>query len=336
VDIGRAVLRSPRLLLALLPLGLCGCGSSSGSNEGAGGTSNLGGLGQGGVAASALPYAPCSAESAVGQFVIELAPEFTRVGGKVSDATLPSQIPEELARDGECGLYRAVVSSCQPACRVAFESCGPDAQCVPLPRAVDLGTITVLGMLVPLEMRANSVTNSYANPARPVLPNPGFLPGADLRIVTGGGDYAPFELRGWGVSALELGPGQSRVDAGRATALTWRAPSAPGPARLHVELNINQHGSTSAWIACDFPDTGAAEIPAALIDGLMGLGRSGFPTLTATRRTATSADIESGCVDLLVTSEVAASVEVEGIISCNTSSMCPSGLTCLPVERFCE
>jgi hypothetical protein len=54
------------------------------------------------------------------------------------------------------------------------------------------------------------------------------------------------------------------------------------------------------------------------------------------RRSATSVEIESGCAELLVTSEVTASIEVDGIVSCNTSVECPSGQSCLPVERFCQ
>jgi hypothetical protein len=295
-----------------------------------------GGSGQGGVAAIELPYEPCAAESAVGQFVIELAPEYTRVGGRVSDAVLPSRVPAELARAGGCRLVEAVVTSCEPGCPVASEVCGRDATCVPLPRARDLGRVTVYGLLVPLEMTPNAVTKSYANPAVPVLPNPGFLPGADLRINTGTGDYPPFELRGWGITALSLAATDLQVSAGQALGITWQAADVAGPARVHVELNINQHGATSAWVECDFVDSGAAEIPATLVDGLIAVGLSGYPTLTAARRTATRVEVEPGCVDLLVTSEVISDISVDGIVSCDVSADCPVGQSCLPVERFCE
>jgi hypothetical protein len=118
--------------------------------------------------------------------------------------------------------------------------------------------------------------------------------------------------------------------------LGWEEPSAPAPARVYVELNINFHGSNGAKIECDFPDTGAAEIPATLVDDLFEQGLSGNPTLTAMRRSATSAEIEPGCVDMLVYSAVSTPVEVEGIVSCRTSSDCPPPQQCIPVELFCE
>jgi hypothetical protein len=322
--------------IAALSVSLVACGGGEAAPETEGTTAPLGGLGRGGIAASLLPYEPCAAEQAVGEFVIELASDFTRVGGRVSDAVLPSRVPDELAREGDCRLLESVVTTCAPACPVATQVCGRDASCVPLPRARDLGRVAVYGLLVPLGMTANEVTKSYANPATPVLPNPGFLPGADLRLVTGGGDYAPFELRGWGISALGMSAEDSVVSQGRALPITWQAPEEVGPARLHVELNVNQHGSTSSWVECDFLDSGAAEVPATLIDGLIARGLSGYPTLTAARRTATRTLIEPGCVDLLVASEVVSDIQVDGIVSCDVSADCPAGQRCLPVERFCE
>jgi hypothetical protein len=315
---------------------LVACGSEEAAPDTEGTTAPLGGLGSGGIDASLLPYEPCVAEQAVGQFVIELASDFTRVGGRVSDAVLPSRVPNELAREGSCRLLEAVVTTCTPACPVATEVCSKEARCVPLPRARDLGRVVVYGLQVPLGMAANAVTKSYANPAAPALPHPGFSPGADLRIVTGGGDYAPFELRGWGISALGMSAEDVLVRGGQALPLTWQAPEVVGPARLHVELNVNQHGSTSSWVECDFVDSGAGEVPASLIDGLIARGLSGYPTLTGARRTATRVSIEPGCVDLLVASEVISDIQVDGIVSCDVSADCPLGQSCLPVERFCE
>lgn len=289
-----------------------------------------------GVAASELPYAACAPEDLAGQFVIELAADYTRVGGKVYDGVLPTRVPVELARAGECRLLEIVPSTCTPACPAATEICDASQTCVPLPRARDVGAVGVAGLAVPLTMRANGVTYAYSNPAQPALPHPGFLPGADLRLGTSGGDYASFVLRGWGVSALELAPGPVAIRAGAPVTLGWRAPADGGPARLHVSLNINHHGSSNAWIECELADTGAAQIPATLVDALMEKGRSGFPTLTASRRTASSVEIEPGCAELLVVSEVTSGVDVDGIVSCNTSMECALGQSCLPVERFCQ
>jgi hypothetical protein len=196
--------------------------------------------------------------------------------------------------------------------------------------------VTVRGLVVPLAMQPNDITHTYANPALPMLPHPGFLPGADLRIDAEGGDYAPFGLRGWGISPLVLSGDAIDVRRSEPVRLAWEAPSAPGPARVNVQLNINFHGSNSAWIECDFPDTGAAEMPASLVDGLFEQGLSGNPTLTAVRRSATSLDIEPGCVEMLVYSQVSTPVQVEGVVSCRGSSDCPPPQQCISVKLLCE
>jgi hypothetical protein len=322
-------------LIALsAPVAAC---SGDGDGTGAGGSGSSE-PGTGGVAAVDLPYAPCSEGDAVGQFVIglDMDEDYTYVTGEVRDGVSPEPAPSELARAGDCRLLRAVQATCTAVCAVATQQCGMGGECLELPRTHDVGTVTVNGLAIPMQMSANAVTHKYSNPARPILPNPGFLPGADLRISTAGGDYAPFELRGWGVSPLTLGNEPIVVAAGQATIVRWEAPAEPGPARLEVELNINHHGSTGASIQCDFADTGSGEIPASLIDGLIAEGFSGFPTLSATRRSASSRPIEPGCVELIVSAVSTTSIQVEGVTSCNDTMPCPMGQTCLSVELFCQ
>jgi hypothetical protein len=324
------------LAVTLAPFAACSGDDGGAPNAGGAAGADSNGLGRGGVPAAELPYAPCPEGDVAGQFVIELGDGFTSVGGQVTEGVLPGAVPDELARAGDCRLLRARQTTCVPACAISTERCDSEGVCMALPRTHDVGTVTVHGLAIPMQMRANAVTRKYSNPALPMLPNPGFLPGADLRITSAGGDYAPFELRGWGVSPLVLGSEPIEIAEGQPTRLGWQAPATAGPARLHIELNINHHGSTNAKIECDFADTGAAEISATLIDGLIAEGLSGFPTLTATRRSATSLQIEPGCVELLVISEVSVSVRVEGITSCNTNMPCPIGQTCLQVELFCQ
>jgi len=343
MDIEEAVPRSRRFSRALpfwlpLPLGwlatAVGCGDDGPTGGAGGAAASMGGFG--GIDASLLPYEPCAADALVGQFEVELAEGFTRVGGQVSDGVVTSQVPEQLDSAGDCRLLRPLASTCAPACAFATETCSLAGACVPLPRTRDVGTVTVRGLVVPLEMRPNEITRNYANPALPRLPNPGFLPGSDLRINSQGGDYAPFELRGWGVSPLILSGEVIDVRRGQPARLAWEAPEAPGPARVNVELNINFHGTNGAWIECDFLDTGAAEIPAQLIDGLFAQGLSGNPTLSAVRRSATSLAIEPGCVEMLVYSEVSTPVQVEGVVSCRDSSDCPPLEECVSVKLFCQ
>jgi hypothetical protein len=224
---------------------------------------------------------------------------------------------------------------CDPACAVSTETCGTDLTCIPLPQAINLGTVSVSGLAIEMTMEPNARTRRYSNPARPALPHPGFSPGADLRLSAAGGDLEAFELRGWGVSPLVV-TGEVRVDPGQPSVLSWEAPADPGPARLSVNLDINVHGSGGARIECDFADDGSAEISAALIDGLIAEGLSGFPSMTITRRTATSTRIGPGCIDFTVGAGTTTPVQVAGMQSCNDDTDCGEGGVCLPILRNCE
>lgn len=287
------------------------------------------------AAALDLPYAPCAPEAGVGEFSIDLGPDFTSAQGKVLDAVLTDLLPVVQAQAGACQLLTKPTHLCDPACPVATQTCGAGNQCVDLPSPRDVGAVTLDGLLVPVQMTPNRVTGNY-HPNGGPLPYPAYRAGAGLKLRASGGDYDAFELGGWGVSALELTTDPVLVNAGAATQLSWKVPKQVGPARVQVGLHLDNHGSSNAWIECDVADEGTAEIPATLIDGLLGLGRSGFPTVTVTRRTATSTGMDLGCVQMLVTSTVTAGVSVAGLVSCNDSSMCPSGQTCRALARYCE
>jgi len=295
------------------------------------------GVGQlGGPPASELPYEPCAADERVGQFTIELAERYTRVGGQVYDGVVPGDVPIELAAEGECRLFSSRPPQCNPLCMPSLEVCDLDNTCRPRPIARDLGAVTVRGLLAPVQMRANDVTRGYSNPPAPRLPQPGFQPGADLRLSSSGGEYAPIQLRGWGVSLLLGVNNPVLVRAGQPVLVTWQAPEIAGPAHVHINLNINHHGSNSEWIECDVLDAGSAMIPSGLVDALLALGQTGFPTLTATRRTASSVLIEPGCVELLVSSEVTSDVSLDDFTSCSDASDCAPGQSCRPSELYCE
>jgi hypothetical protein len=269
--------------------------------------------------------------------VIELGDGFTSVDGRVFDAITPSLVPVELASEGDCRLVELPNLLCAPACPASTQTCGENNQCVPLPVAHSVGTVSVSGLARAVEMTPNGNTGSY-RPPPPALPHPGFAPGADLRLSASGGDYQAFELRGWGVEPLEFTSDTVDVSGGMPANLSWTPPTLQGPARIRAVLNINNHGSSTTAIECDFPDTGAATIPASLIDALIERGASGFPTLNIVRRTATSTSIEPGCVQLSVSTDIQFSVDVNvaGLVSCNEDNPCPTGQTCRTIERYCE
>ncbi|HEU4577433.1 MAG TPA: hypothetical protein VFS67_04200 [Polyangiaceae bacterium] len=287
------------------------------------------------AAALELPYAPCAPEAGVGEFSIDLGPDYTSAQGKVLDSVMTDQLPVMQAQAGDCRLLTSPKHLCDPACPVATQICGAGNRCVDLPSPRDVGAVTLSGLLVPVRMSPNPVTGNY-HPEGGPLPYPAYRAGAGLQLHAQGGEYDAFELGGWGVSALELTTDPVVVESGAATQLAWKVPRQVGPARVQLALHLDNHGSSNAWIECDVADQGSAEIPATLIDGLLTLGRSGFPTVTLTRRTATSTGMDLGCVQLLVTSSVTAGVSLAGLVSCNDSSMCPSGQTCRPLLRYCE
>jgi hypothetical protein len=108
--------------------------------------------------------------------------------------------------------------------------------------------------------------------------------------------------------------------------------------RVHVRINVDQHGNTPISLECDAADTGALTIPAALIDALLGAGQSGVPNAKIERRTVDSKDVGPGCADLVVRSRVGEpqlKLRVEGVDYCTPPKMCPPGKTC-NAQFICE
>jgi hypothetical protein len=282
-----------------------------------GGSTDLGASGLSG-------YNPCSAATKVGGFTITLAEAFTGVNGQVLDGVVPQNVPKEVQTSGSCRLLSAPSLACSPPCSPG-QTCGTSGSCITYPQSLSVGTVTVSGLKAQLSM-SPQYGNNYTNPS--TLPHPGFDQGADIRLAASGGDTAAFTLSGQGIAPLVSAEKKVTVESGKSADLKWTAPSDKGLARVHIELNINNHGTTAAWIECEAEDTGSFSIPEALITALTGMGLSGGPTIILTRRTADSTTLSAGCVQLAVASELALEVEVPGLTSCTVDTDCPSGQTC--------
>jgi len=276
---------------------------------------------------SDLEYRPCDPAARVGTFRIDLAAEYTGVSGTVAEGVVPQDVPVLADEVGECRLWDPPSLFCDPACEPG-QTCDADGTCIPYPANLDVGTVTVAGLLVSLRMTPLPPANLYTNPDP--LPHPGFEPGAGIELVATGGDAEPFTLHGWGVSALASAQGEVAADRGAATALAWDAPADPGHARVHVSLEVNRHGGPAARIECDADDTGAFEIPSALVDALFDRGLSGFPRIVLRRRSADSTSIAQGCVELDVGAPLDLPVAIPGLDSCTVDDDCPAGETCQP------
>ncbi|HEX6274421.1 MAG TPA: hypothetical protein VFZ53_15370, partial [Polyangiaceae bacterium] len=284
--------------------------------------------------AGLLPYEPCELSARTGTFTVELGDGFTAVMGSVRNAVTPSDVPELVEEAGSCTLFRARNLFCDPPC-ASGTTCGESLSCVASPSNQSVGTVGVTGLAVPLEMMPSAV-NTYTNPARPELPHPGFSEGATIVLsASGAAGYSPFELEGRGIAALALDDAPLSVVRGQPLALRWTPPAQQYGQVVHLEFQFNRHGGTPTWLECDAPDTGSFDVPASLLDALLDLEVSGWPTLTAARRTVDSTDVASGCVELRVISAVTLDVSLPGITSCDSENPCPPPQEC-QANLLCE
>ncbi len=317
-----------------------GASTDSGNTDGSGADANgVDGSGNAGVDVAATPvkklvYAPCTEATHVGGFRISLAEKFTGVEGHVLNGVVPLKVPELVQAEGTCRLLSWPSAYCSPGCQPG-EACKGDGKgggtCIVHPLKHSVGKVTVTGLKAALSMKAKW-GNNYINPGS--LPHPAFDSGDPITLKASGGEFEAFTLLGQGVAALKQSAGGAKIklESGKALTVTWQAGSgasdANSPVRVHVELNINNHGNSSGWIACDGVDSGTFTIPEKLVSALFDLGVSGFPTVNLTRRSVDSTQISPGCVQLEVASELGLGIEVDGVISCTDNKSCPAGTTC--------
>jgi len=271
-------------------------------------------------------YAPCTLDTRVGGFVVTLAEEYTGINGQVLGGVVPVNIPELIAEEGDCKLLKSRNLFCDPGC-VPGETCGEEGTCIPYPEALSVGSVTVTGLKTTETMEAKW-GNHYTNTGS--LEHPAFETSASLHLSATGGEIEAFGLYGVGVSPLIISLESKQVSASNGTGITlqWEAGPTEEGIRVQIELNINNHGSTNAWIACEVEDTGGFEISAELLSALYDFGVSGFPSLSLTRRSADSVELSIGCVEFFVESEAAVAIEFEGVTSCTSDNQCPPGQSC--------
>jgi hypothetical protein len=268
----------------------------------------------------------------VGAFRVQLASEYTGVNGSVRNGSVPSDVPEVVSEEGTCRLLEQRILFCDPTCG-ASETCGNDGTCIDYPTNQQVGVVTVTGLNGPLSMEPGP-TGSYTNPAMPALPHPGFDEGSAIELSAEGGDLEAFTLHAEGVAALSVTEEPLVVAMGEPLALSWEPGGASEAVHVHVKIEFNRHGGTPSWIECDMQDSGSFEVPVSIVDALLGLELSGWPTVTFTRRSVDSVDLSVGCVELQVFSQVVRELEVMGVQSCDDDHPCPDGQEC-PVNLIC-
>jgi hypothetical protein len=327
-----------RLVFSILAVAAaCGDGGGGPRDEGdAGpGDDDGGGVAQdagGGEEGPISLDGPCAMGTAFGTFLVEAQDEFSLVDGAVANGVVPVSVLAEVAREGDCVLWRRDNPFCDPPC-LAGDTCDHDGQCIPFPANQDVGTVTVSGLAEPVEMTPLQPGNRYSFTD---LPNPAFAPGAEIRLRSTGGAVGRLALDGRGFSPVVPEGDTWLLAAGQALAVRWDAAGAAEGTRVGLRINVDQHGNTPVTLVCDAPDTGSAEIPRGLVDALLDAGISGYPNGRITRATTDRADVREGCVELRVGSPRSMDVRVDGHVPCDNAGECPDGQTCDLAENTCR
>lgn len=297
------------------------------------------GSGGGGAPDAAAPvpdagpfvYRRCDLPAKVGEFKIQLEESFTAVSGAVAAGVVPGDVPLVEREEGDCRLLKRRNLFCDPACD-SQSTCGEDRKCIPYPLGRSAGTVSIAGLAAPVAMMPSSIGQHYDFTR---LPQPGFVPGAEVVLWATGGDVGPFLLQGRGVAVVELESERPVLEPGKSFELKWK-PGPPGPARIAFAIEIDQHGMTHASLQCDVPDQGAATVSATLIDQLIQLGTSGYPKITVVRRTVDAATVGNGCIELAVMHAVERALMVPGHDPCRSNADCPAGKTCALAIQTCR
>ncbi len=271
-------------------------------------------------------YGYCPQETRTGGFEVEPASSYTTVVGAVADGTAPATILDVAIDDGDCRLLHPRTLFCDPGCDPGWV-CDVGGVCVEAPVNVDIGPVAIEGLGGPVDVEAIPPTNIYNFTGD--LPFPAFAPGDRIELYTGNLRLGP-SLVAYGIDDLDVDGDSVPLEADVDLALTWAPPSVDLDARVHVEVNIANHGGVPAKIVCETDDDGELTVAADVVTGLLDVGWSGFPSVTFTRRSADVAETDDGCFDFSVQSVVALPAEIPGLISCSGPDDCPPDQDCLP------
>jgi hypothetical protein len=274
----------------------------------------------------------CADDVHWGAFLVDSTEDYAYVTGSLSSGVVPVAVLTRVLDSGDCTIWRRENPFCDPTCAPGY-TCDLTGECVPYPTTQDLGTVTLAGLSQAVTMEPRTPGFTYFDTS---IPNPPWVEGDLLVLETSGGAFDPVTL--YGVAPAPLVPVSLDwvITEGAPLGVAWDAPAGPVRTELVLTLRIDQHGTTPSSIECVFADDGAAEVPADVIETLMGFGVTGFPAGDLVRRTADSAPIGEGCIDLAASSSRLAHVEIEGYTPCTRDEDCPDGLTCNePLER-CE
>ena len=279
---------TPIALAAGLLLPILGCSSSqakgASTGAGSGGTS----AGDAGNLDGSLSPAP----KLVGAFIVDVVPPVpatatadavaghTLVSGRVnSDAQPQREIWKISASEGGCDLLEPSIPVCASSCVDGTICAGEPAECRSYPGVLSVGTVTVSSLSTVAGPATVTLEPSFGTYqlAGVTLAYPPFVESTLVHLEASGGDAAAFSLESPAIAPLELtGSSELPMESGKPVTLTWVAAGATSQSRIHVVVDISQHGGQTGEIDCDVPDTGSMEIPASLVTRLIALGYRRF------------------------------------------------------------
>lgn len=324
-----------RLFTGVFGLLVLACGDSG--SQAAGGEAAQGG-GGGGTAADEGGHAQGgSSGELVGAFQITMkAPEgeaaLTAVSGKLYDGPSPENIVWEVESTAEgCVLSTPRVPYCSPACE-GGSVCVENDQCQAYPTAYSAGVVTLTGLATEAgdtSFEMSPIANTYQAPAGTVLAYPPFAEGDPVTLNAAGDYFAAFSLEARGIAPIALTTDEAiPIDGETGAVLAWTPPDDSSLATVRIKLDISHHGGSTGKIECEVDDDGDFTIPPAMVGDLLALGASGYPTVVVSRVAVGAGEIETGRVELVITSSVERAVAIEGLVSCTDDVDCPDGQTC--------
>jgi hypothetical protein len=263
----------------------------------------------------------------VGNISILLDEEYTSALGTLTNGVVPYAVLDKTLEEGDCVFLYPKDLFCDPAC-TSGTTCDETGNCVPYPRNISVGTLRLEGLSAPVSM--DPIVPSLIYFFTGDLPHPGFNTGDRIELYASGvDDYAAFSMLAYGVSPLEVSQTEMALIADQPSSLSWTPSASEIEQRIRVQVSIANHGGIPARIECDTLDNGTLELPSSLVNALLNVGYSGFPSVKVTRQSSDTSITLDGCADFTVQSSVTLPVRIPGLVSCSSDDDCPEGQSCL-------
>jgi len=210
------------------------------------------------------------------------------------------------ASDGPCVYITATDPLyCEPACEWD-EYCAPGGSCTKYPAILDVGTMTLDGLAVPITLELGT-SGTYLS-SEPTPPTDLFDAGDAVTLAANGGEGPPFSVSVTGVEALAPALAcDTDLNTGDDLEIHW-TPAAGGATVRFEIISWFVHAYSFPKILCEVPDNGSLTVSAELI-ALWAPERYG---LTLTR-------LQRGTAELSADQEIA--LEVASVRSCTPPPM---------------